>query len=514
MALHATRINDTEVRITRLRKKMENENLDKASFDSLLRKRWLAEHMLEKEKEEDQHAKVLLAKLKHSSQSCTIQADILGADEEANVVHQRRRIPKSDANLVLFLQKSPTLRPLRTNQCFSVPHPRVMRVLSQDMRRSRKRSLANLKLVQSVQERSRSVFLESCAVCPQPTSKDPDAIKVRLLPLAPHVRKFSLCSSTVPSLQASTEVDDRSDTGHTSHSDLLTSRPSVETLHSTGQGSRTVCTEISPIERSAADDHPYPKAPSRWPKLREETESFGEITIWQSHHPRTTSIRSRSRLQVLDDVFDAPMPSYAQTLLDNFVQRKIPSLQLAQPNSVQQPAKIAPIHHHMCLTPVQHVLEPVSEGQVLAPAVNELSRESTPRIHDAKSQKRRSIFSLQLPRWSTDSARSPLTSSASEIHAQLSHPNKLKRASGDRAKRGLPSTQLYDLSQLDAAPDDIPPEGISAIKPNMRVGSKVLQRSAGKLASGLERSSKRTSVLIPVAALKRVGSRLSVLGRK
>ena len=54
MALHATRINDTEVRITRLRKKMENENLDKASFDSLLRKRWLAEHMLEKEKEEDQ----------------------------------------------------------------------------------------------------------------------------------------------------------------------------------------------------------------------------------------------------------------------------------------------------------------------------------------------------------------------------------------------------------------------------------------------------------------------------
>ena len=470
--------------------------------------------MVARAMEENQRAKTALGQLKKSSRNCVPrQVKALGVDEEHDTICQNHRRPKSDANFALFLQKSPTLRPLRTKQFFRTPQPRAGRAFSQDANWLRERSLTSLKIDHSSQGRSRSLLIDSRVAHPffraeSGITSHPGS--------SSHTRKLSLCSSTVPSLHPSSEVDDRSDTGHTSHTDLTTIIPSSGTSQTTEHSSLTICDERAQTKRSATVDSFYPQSLASSSKLRkEEEQTFGNIAIWQAIPLSTPSMRSRSRLQVLDNIMDVSIPSYAQNLMDGFVQRKIPSLQLMQPSSQVQAARDA------SATPSsQNALTSVQGKHVSANADCEFSSPSKPRPPSVKAEwKRRSIFSLQLPRRSTESIQSPASASTRLPQGHLDAiPEDATHATttrgNPRVRKGLPSTQLYDLSQLDAAPDDIPSQGIPIAKPKLLRGRHHATPSdRGGLASDVESSPRRNSALLPIAALRRVGSRFSMLGR-
>jgi hypothetical protein len=502
VASFASQVSESQEKLARTRKNLNDETLDRASFEALLKNRWLEERVLARVTEEHQRARKTLEELAHSSRSHdSMRGNDLSAFNRA-MLHQSIQVSKSDANLALFLQKSPTLRPLRMERHFGNTQPRGSSTDSKPTRRTRKRSL---KLRQSANDRRRCFVTESRACrllpCDNP-AKGPNIAHSGMMPS--YERKLSVCSSITPTLRMSSELDDLSATGHTSHTDLTAILPTSVIPRSGGHDTLPLCDEVAQSKRSKyTNNSVHPQTCILNSNTCDEPEpTFGSIAIWRTHPRIAPSLRSRSRLQVLEDV---PVPTYAQSLMDSFVQRKIPSLHLTQPSIQTNETELG-----RAPTSLQNTPPPAHDRNASRNAVVETILDETPRRARAVvERKRRSIFSLHLPKRSTDSSP-PLEAELSAIPEDRADVPQTPRRS--RLRKELPSTQAYDLSQLDAAPDDIPPHGVPSTRPHL-----LMKNERGDTASSLralERSSKRSSVLAPISALKRVGSRISMLSRR
>lgn len=214
---------------------------------------------------------------------------------------------------------------------------------------------------------------------------------------------------------------------------------------------------------------------------------FGSITILPQERPRRTS-------EFSDALQGVELPSYVKNLMEEFEEKGKPSTSLTFSDyrlSIPVPSRekeISPL---------------LTSPSSTSPLSTERSSPSPTKFTTPKfSRKQKSLFTLHLPKRSepASTSRSTLvgspTTSVSDCTIEVTVPARALPKAPNRRK-GLPSTRLYDLSQLDKAPDDIP------CTPTVS--------EAGFMSPLTPRKSRLAA---PLSALRGVGSRLLQLHRR
>ncbi|EJD06719.1 uncharacterized protein FOMMEDRAFT_17188 [Fomitiporia mediterranea MF3/22] len=215
-----------------------------------------------------------------------------------------------------------------------------------------------------------------------------------------------------------------------------------------------------------------------------DNREYGNVTIIPHVVPRLKS-------ELLEELPSTPLPTYAQTLLNDFEQSVQQSLVL---NLMDDSTPAAP-----ALPPKRVSLSPVIE---LPAPLSPVKTRSSPLWTKRKPPQRyRTIFTLRLPTRSTPDSASQSTSAGSSSTSELDSGDEHDMLSRNIAakipskERGLSSTRNYDLCMLDRAPDDIPE------CPDPRPLSQPLTASRSKFSR-------------PLSIIRDVKDRLANLGRR
>jgi len=479
-SLLSTRARETGEKLAKVRARLVEDNArDQENREDLLRQRWVEEQQLAALNREISAITDQMEQLKsHHTQLSGTEGS--GSSESKNML-------RMSANFDLFLQKSPTKRPLhshprRPQSIVSLPieaqsYRGVRNSASVSVRskppmfHARSRSLVEQKelgrLLHADVGTSRRNIASLCSS--SPASSAADEQREQAEPQVPAVDEFS--NSFSQRVIAPLRLKERP--------------PSIKQL------------KASSIQRII----PIPST-SGHPK---EISDYGKVTIISS----ATSRRQRNAPTA--QVPDVQLPSYALSLLDSFSSIPDPSLNLRQPDTAfltfRQPVALYPLIELPSFT------ASMSQESFPSTTTSPTTTFFTPPIvvsDDDRKQplkKQRSLFTLGLPKRRPSipylsHTTSKVTLAAASSMTTVSDTSGDVPSYGFRPKersKGLPSTRLYDLSQLSPAPDDLP---------HVPVGSSA--RQLNKPPATPKRKGLQTSL----SALREVKNRLANFGRR
>lgn len=175
---------------------------------------------------------------------------------------------------------------------------------------------------------------------------------------------------------------------------------------------------------------------------------FGSATIIPQEH-------ARHRSEFASTLESIELPSYVKNLIQGFESK--PSISLDFSNyHLSAVEKFSPIS-----SKEKEALPLSTSPLIISPIIPERSSSSPTKLITPKfSRKQRSIFTLHIPRRPEPgfASRSTLvgspTATVSDCTIEVPAPSRALPEVPKKSK-GLPSTRLYDLSQLDRAPDDV-----------------------------------------------------------
>ncbi|KLO17248.1 hypothetical protein SCHPADRAFT_900868 [Schizopora paradoxa] len=451
----------------------EDDARDQENREDLLRQRWVEEQRL--------------AAVNREISAIIDQMEGLKSHQmQQDITAEKKDVLRMSANFDLFLQKSPTKRPLHS-------HPR------------RPHSIISLPM-----EASSSRPVRNSA-----------SVSVRSKPPRFHARSRSL-------------VEEK-ELGKLHHVDVGTSRRNVSSLSSS-----------SPVPSAAAKQSEQPE--STVPVVDEFSNSFSQRVITPARlRERPPSIKqlkasSIQRLAALPSTSERPaaksdygkvtiissatsrrqpgaparqipdvrLPSYALSLLDGLTSTPSPPLNLREPETsfltFRQPVALAPLIELPSFT--ASMSQDSLQSTMVSPTPTVFAPPTIASVEDRKPslKKQRSLFTLRLPKRRPSIPHLSHTTSHITL-AAASSTTTVSDTSGDvpnngfRSKdgsKGLPSTRLYDLSQLGPAPDDLP---------HVSIGLTARQKKPPA-------TPKRKGLQAPFSALRDVKNRLANFGRR
>ncbi|KAL5485948.1 hypothetical protein ACEPAI_6992 [Sanghuangporus weigelae] len=424
------RLHDCDRRASELRDRLGGQiDSDKQSRESLLRQRLIVEHRLTTTREEVAAVTKELERLMFNGHCSTIDST-----DPATTSYLGRS--RNSANLSLFFRDSATRKPLRTSmRSYSMNYDTRPR-----MPHWRSKSLAEDYSLRELRgkEGSRAGIISSSSVLDQGQP----------------------CSS---SGQFPLAVDEFNNSFSSRVIDPSRSRPqprsSLRPLQMPSREWRNMFATYS--RRSSVDGE------------------FGNATLLPIEAPRSTT-------EVLEDLSSTPLPSYVQTLINEFEQFSHPPLALSfvEDRILDSPVLRKP-------APLSPVLEQPS-------SISSIKSRPSPKAAGRKLvRKRQPIFTLRLPSHpSAQGSPSFAESSSTSIDASSEEqplPLPLIDSRAPSRRKGLPSTRDHDLAMLGGAPDDVPETTIPFTPKASVVGKSIVAR--------------------PFSVLRRVKSRLVQLGR-
>lgn len=224
---------------------------------------------------------------------------------------------------------------------------------------------------------------------------------------------------------------------------------------------------------------------------------FGSVTIIPQQRPRRRS-------EFTSSLHGVELPSYVQNLMEEFEGTSKPSVPLEFSDYRWPVRDVLPASSReketspLSTSPLTtSPISPERSSPSLSPSLSP-TKLVTPRF----SIKHRTIFTLHLPRRPdpASASRSTLvaspTTSVSECTIEVSTPARMLPKALSKIK-GLPSTRMYDLSQLDKAPDDLP-----------------MTPTVSGADSLLPLTPRKSRLVAPLSALRDVKSRLVQFRRR
>ncbi|KAL5526633.1 hypothetical protein ACEPAF_8357 [Sanghuangporus sanghuang] len=435
-----TRLHDCDRRARELRDRLGGQiDSDEESRESLLRQRLIVEHRSTTTREEMAAVTRELERLRFNGHSSTI--DSTGP---ASISYSGRS--RNSANLSLFFQDSATRKPLRTSmRSYSmgyVTRPRIPRSHKHGHTAPHWRSKSSaedhsLRKLRGKEGSRAGVISSSWALEPEQA-----CLSSSQFPLAVDEFNNSFSSRVI-------------DPSHSR------SRPR---------------SSLRPLKMPSKEWRSMFATYSRRPSVDGE---FGNVTLLPIEAPRSTA-------ELLVDLPSTPLPSYVQTLINEFEQfsHPPPALSFMEDRILDLPVLRKPVP----LSPVLEQPSPISSIK---------SRPSPKAVGRKLVRKRQPIFTLRLPSHSSaQGSPSFAESSSTSIDASDEEqplPLPLIDSRAPSRRKGLPSTRDHDLAMLGGAPDDVPETPIP-FAPKTSVVSK-------------------SKVARPFSVLRRVKSRLVQLGR-
>ena len=368
-----------------------------------------------------------------------------------NIIQAERDI-RLDANFSLFLKKSSTLRPLRSQsikeRSSDVPPTNISL-------KGRARSSASLKdrnvSRRATHTRSRSLMEQGSGVGQQDFRRAECALApIEASPASSPVKaRAKLAFDMNDMLKADVPAVDEFSNSFTSRV-IVPSQPSKKTSSRRRSllSSSKQRTSLMDLRRSRTSD------PTN-------DEGFGTVSILPRPQP------SRIDLAKLDNL-EVALPDYALDLMNSFGQEEAPQLQLHPPQAVE-----TVIHKFRDPAPLTSVMEQVPYSESPHSPSPSSSVESTPR---RKLVRKRSLFTIRIPHHrqngsmscsASDSTLIGLGSSSTvtsltDTVADGTASNRTTEPQRHHRQKGLPSTRNWDLAQLSEAPDDVPATPVKA----------------------------------------------------
>ncbi|KAI5122554.1 hypothetical protein M0805_005281 [Coniferiporia weirii] len=403
-------------RISHLRERLAEA--DGGPSEDLVNQQTLEEHWLAVACREEKAVANQLVQLRQTQTSSALQS--------ADVVTSRpTRGSRKKTNLNLFLQKSPTKRPLQVQKLRSRSIDLLPRGVASRSRYSAPEACWNQRYTSHFRSRSLIEGPQVTKLCrhsglaAQLTVSQPSSLDSK-------VAAFSL--------QANPDIngcDERRVSAVDAFTNSFSSRVISPPLLSARRNLSLRQLRISERQRQSV---PFPN-PAKVAVARSE---YGVVTILPRETPSSESV-------FVGDLLDVPLPSYVQKLMNVFEQNSEPSL------SFSLPERDVP----MLRKPVTPSLE---QPQTFSPITPTLSPKT--KSHNLL-RKQRSIFTLRLhvrPVPDLASRSTLAASSSASVSDSVVYSASAVPASGDTAShpKGLPSTRNYDLHLLGKAPDDLP----------------------------------------------------------
>ncbi|KAH8118102.1 hypothetical protein DFH11DRAFT_1724073 [Phellopilus nigrolimitatus] len=414
-----SRARESQQRILQLRVRLSSKDVQ--NHDLLQRQRILEERRLAAACKEQKSVAEQLIQLRQSRLSPFSQP----ADGS---VSRPARGSRSNANLNLFLQKSPTKRPLQTHS--SRPHS--VDSLPIGIVSSGRNSVSDTLWKRHYQIQPRSKSLIEKTWVDKLHRDEGNAAQTALRSTSSDSKEGTFSNRHEPDMHGCADVVIPAVDEFTNS---FSSRVIMPAFPRPKRNTTLRSLRVQSRQRTSIFDGPV--------RTGTTSSEYGNVTILPKTLPRPNA-------EVLGELSDVPLPSYVQSLIDGFDQTRRPSLSLniseLEVQRFRRPVPLSPL------------LEQPSPLSSVAPLPSPKPSMRKP------VKKQRSIFTLRLPMRPSvpeSASRSTLAASSSTSLSELTavdHSSSLRspKSTTDARSKGLPSTRNYDLSQLDRARGDVP----------------------------------------------------------